>query len=61
MVSTILDLRFKRIHFKGPLLAANAIQFIYEELKQTENETSNQIESEPIPNILSGVVVKENL
>ncbi|KAL5245855.1 hypothetical protein ACI65C_013263 [Semiaphis heraclei] len=59
-VSTILDPRFKRIHFRGPLNAANAVQFIHEEMKRTntlhENSNNTEIEqssdTRPQPQVL---------
>jgi len=52
-ISTILDPRFKHIHFEGPLNAANAVGFIREEIKSTNNhpDNSNQPETELTSNI----------
>ncbi|XP_008187161.1 zinc finger BED domain-containing protein 4-like [Acyrthosiphon pisum] len=52
-ISTILDPRFKRIHFEGPLNAANAVGFIREEIKSKNNhpDNSNQRETEVTSNI----------
>lgn len=46
-VSTILDPRFKRIHFQGPLNTANAVLFIQQEIKHGLNHSniSNQLET----------------
>jgi len=57
-ISTILDPRFKRIHFDGPLNAANAVEFIREEIKNTNNhpDNSNQPETELTYNIRPQVI-----